>query len=340
MLHEAMLYTRDEGEKVDCCLCSHRCRIADQRYGVCGVRQNQAGILYTYVYGEAVAANVDPVEKKPLYHFLPGTNTFSIAAFGCNFRCDFCQNWRISQVSKEKGDQVPVFRLSPEEIIENTKALECKSISYTYTEPTIFFEYAFDTARMAHENGLYNIFVSNGYMTQEALEVIHPHLDACNIDLKSFRDKFYRSTCKARLQPVLDMIRMVGESDIWIEITTLIVPGSNDSREELTDIASFIARIDPAIPWHISRFFPSYKATGTGSTPLEKMLEAYEIGKAQGLLFVYTGNIPGESMDITCPNCRKTVLKRQYGTGIMEMHMEHGRCSTCGREIPGVFVDS
>ncbi len=337
MLHEAMLYTRGKDDRVDCFLCSHRCRIADQRYGICGVRRNQGGTLYTYAYGEAVAANVDPVEKKPLYHFLPGTNTFSIAAFGCNFRCDFCQNWRISQVTKEKGNEIPGYLLSPEEIVEDARKLECRSISYTYTEPTIFFEYAFDTARIARDSGLYNIFVSNGYMTPEAFSTIHPHLDACNVDLKSFRDEFYRKTCRARLQPVLDTIKLLGESDVWTEITTLIIPGANDSREELTDIASFIAQTDPSIPWHISRFFPAYKSTATGPTPIEKMLEAYEIGKRQGLHFIYTGNVPGESMDINCPNCRITVLKRGPGAETVARNLQNGRCANCGREIQGVF---
>ncbi len=337
MIREAMLYEREEGQKVRCRLCSHRCRISEDRFGFCGVRQNRDGILYTHVYGEVIAAQVDPIEKKPLYHFLPGTDSYSIATIGCNFRCDFCQNWSISQVSSREERIQWGKMLSSEEIVANARQQGCRSISYTYTEPTIFFEYAYDTARLAKDRGLMNVFVSNGYMTGEALSTIHPVLDACNIDLKSFRDRFYRSTCKARLKPVLESIERIGGSDIWMEITTLVVPGLNDSREELADIAKFIAGVNPAIPWHISRFYPAYRTSQTRATPEEKLREAREIGTSHGLQHVYLGNVAGEYGDIICPNCSKTVVKRQAGMREVAVHIEEGRCPFCGHRVAGVF---
>ena len=336
MIREAMLYERQEGGRVRCRLCSHRCRISDGRFGFCGVRQNRGGTLYTHVYGEVIAADVDPVEKKPLYHFLPGTTTYSIATVGCNFRCGFCQNWTISQAPQEREETIGGTPLSPGEIVDNALDRGCRSISCTYTEPTIFFEYAHD-ARLAHEHGLPTIFVSNGYMTEEALAAIHPWLDACNIDLKSFRDRFYRTTCKARLKPVLDTIERIGKSDIWMELTTLVVPGLNDSPEELRDIARFIAAIDPGIPWHIIRFFPAYHADQTEATPVEKLREAYRIGVSEGLYHVYLGNVPGESADVVCPRCLRIVVERRHGGTGPEIHVDRGRCAFCGRHIGGVF---
>lgn len=337
MIREAMLYERQEGGRVRCHLCSHRCRISDSRFGFCGVRQNRGGTLYTHVYGEVIAADVDPVEKKPLYHFLPGTTTYSIATVGCNFRCGFCQNWTISQAPQEKEETIGGTPLSPGEIVDNALDRGCRSISFTYTEPTIFFEYAHDTARLAHEHGLPTIFVSNGYMTEEALAAIHPWLDACNIDLKSFRDRFYRTTCKARLKPVLDTIERIGKSDIWMELTTLVVPGLNDSPEELRDIARFIAAINPGIPWHIIRFFPAYHTDQTEATPVEKLREAYRIGVSEGLYHVYLGNVPGESADVVCPRCSRIVVERRRGGTALEIHVDRGRCAFCGRHIGGVF---
>ncbi len=337
MIREAMLYERQEGGRVHCRLCSHRCRISDGRFGFCGVRRNREGTLYTHAYGEAVAANADPVEKKPLYHFLPGTTTFSVATMGCNFRCGFCQNWAISQAPLEGEETIGGTPLSPEEIVDNALDRGCRSISYTYTEPTIFFEYAYDTARLAHDRGLLNIFVSNGYMTEEALAAIHPWLDACNIDLKSFRDEFYRTTCKARLKPVLDTIERIGKSDIWMELTTLVVPGLNDSPKEIRDIARFIAAIDPGIPWHISRFFPAYHADRTGATPVEKLRDARRIGVSEGLHHVYLGNVPGESGDIVCPRCFRIVVERRDGGTAPEIHVDRNRCAFCGQHIGGVF---
>ncbi|UCE23101.1 MAG: AmmeMemoRadiSam system radical SAM enzyme, partial [Candidatus Aminicenantes bacterium] len=310
MIKEAMLYQTLPEQKVSCFLCNHKCQIADSKYGICGVRQNKEGKLYTHVYGEVIAAHVDPIEKKPLYHFLPGTTSFSIATIGCNFRCPFCQNWSISQVNKRKDSGLSGHTLLPKDVVSAAEKYGCRSISYTYTEPTIFYEYAYDTARLASERGLANVFVTNGFMTAEALEAFHPYLNACNVDLKSFREEFYKDICKGHLQPVLDSIRLMKKLDIWVEVTTLVVPGQNASTEELKRIAHFIAKTDPDIPWHLSRFHPDYEFTDTPATPIEVLRKARSLGEEEGLRHVYIGNVYGESENTQCPSCGKVLLRR------------------------------
>lgn len=289
MKHSAMFFNKLDNNNVECFLCSHCCRIAPENYGTCRQRKNIGGDLYTYAYGDIVAANIDPIEKKPLYHFLPGSKTFSIAAAGCNFKCGFCQNWQISQAGENKDSASKPFK--PEEIVDAAIQSGCASIAYTYTEPTIFFEYSYDTSKIAKEKGLSNVYVTNGYMSKEALQAISPYLDAANIDLKSFSDEFYQKVCKARLQPVLDTIKRMNDLGIWIEITTLLVPGMNDSEEELKNIAGFIAGINNAIPWHVSRFHPDYNFNDIPITPIESMERAKRIGLAAGLKHVYLGNV-------------------------------------------------
>ena len=334
MIKEALLYEKLDGKKVQCHLCAHGCIIAPERLGICKVRKNIGGRLQTLVYAETVAANVDPIEKKPLYHFLPGSNAFSIATPGCNFKCGFCQNWQISQAPnidiKLKGRT-----LSPQEVVKQALANKCRSISYTYTEPTIFFEYAYDTAKIAKENGLYNNFVTNGYMSGQALEMIRPYLDAANVDLKSFRDDFYKNICKARLQPVLDSIALMKKLNIWVEVTTLIIPGQNDSPQELTDIAGFISSLGKDIPWHISRFHPDYQFTDYEPTSIEVLRRAKDIAKNAGLRYVYLGNVLDEP-DTLCYNCQKPLIKRVYFS-IEQENIKQGRCSFCGTRIDGVF---
>lgn len=289
MKHEAMFYRESAQGAVECFLCNHRCLIADNGYGICGQRKNISNKLYTYAYGEVVAKNIDPIEKKPLYHFLPGTKTFSIATAGCNFKCGFCQNWQISQLGH--GENIASSALSPEEAVQAAIASGCASISYTYTEPTIFFEYSYDIAMIAKEKGLCNIYVTNGYMGTEAIEAIGPYLDAANIDLKSFRDDFYRQVCNARLGPVLDTIKAMKSLGIWIEITTLLLAGLNDSEDELRQIAEFIAKTDRNIPWHISRSHPDYKYQQIRPVSLALMKKAESIGKSAGLEHVHLGNV-------------------------------------------------
>jgi pyruvate formate lyase activating enzyme len=334
MLREALFWEKLEGQRGQCHLCAHECRIPVAEFGICGVRQNVRGVLYTLAYGQVVAANVDPIEKKPLYHFLPGSLSFSVATTGCNFKCGFCQNWHISQ-APINGDDTPRRTLMPEQIVAAAKKNNCRSISYTYTEPTIFFEYAFDTARLAREEGLYNVFVTNGYMTRQALETIRPYLDAANVDLKSFRDSSYRTLCKARLQPVLATIAAMKELGIWLEVTTLVVPGENDSDEELGQIARFLAGVDPDIPWHISQFHPDYRFQGHQVTPLGTLKRAKELGKEAGLRYVYLGNVR-EGTDTHCPQCREVVVERGY-MGLNRLPLQAGCCPACGTRIRGVW---
>ncbi len=336
MIKEAMLYSPLEDGKVSCVLCSHRCQVAEGKFGICGVRQNKGGKLFTQVYGEVIAAHVDPIEKKPLHHFLPGTTSFSIATIGCNFRCPFCQNWQISQVSKRKGEGLAGQNLLPADVVAAAKARGCRSISYTYTEPTIFFEYAYDAAKLATKEGLANIFVTNGYMTEEALTAIKPYLNACNVDLKSFREEFYKEMCQAHLQPVLDSIRLMRKLGIWVEVTTLVIPGVNDGEEELRNAARFITETGADIPWHVSRFHPDYKYTDSHPTPVETLRKAYAAGKKEGLHHIYVGNVLGESEDTHCPTCGKTVIRRQ-GYFISDYKLKDSSCPYCGTLVAGVF---
>jgi pyruvate formate lyase activating enzyme len=334
-MHKAVLWERAE-DSIHCFLCSHQCRIAPGGFGFCGVRQNLGQELVTFAYGKVIAANVDPIEKKPLYHFLPGTTSYSVATIGCNFHCGFCQNWEISQPSEQGGAGEAGAPMAPAEIVENARKKGCRSISYTYTEPTIFFEYALDTCRLAKENGLANVFVTNGYMTPEAVEMARPYLDAANVDLKSFRDDFYREACAGSLEPVLESIRRMRASGIWVEVTTLVIPGRNDSPEELSDIAGFLAGVDADIPWHISRFYPNYKFDGIGPTPEETLKEARRIGFAAGLKYVYVGNVYGWGNDTECASCRGTLVKREVFS-VTQNNVAEGACRKCGAPVPGRF---
>lgn len=332
MTKEAMLYEKLDNNLVHCYLCGHQCRIADGKFGFCGVRQNKAGKLNTHVWGEVIASHVDPIEKKPFYHFLPGSSSYSIATIGCNFRCGFCQNWEISQASKEAGFDMNSYELRPEEVVREAKRNGCKSISYTYTEPTIFFEYAYDTAKLAKGQGLYNNFVTNGFMSREAIEIIRPYLDAANVDLKFFKESSYRDICKGRLQPVLDSIKLMKELGIWIEITTLVIPGLNDSKEELGSIAEFIAGVSRDIPWHVSAFHPDYKYTNFPATPVETLRSAYRIGKDNNLKFVYLGNV-SEETNTLCPECGFLLIRRKYFS-VTENNIKAGKCPKCNAAIP------
>ncbi|MFP4349264.1 MAG: AmmeMemoRadiSam system radical SAM enzyme [Thermodesulfobacteriota bacterium] len=339
MIKEAMLYEKAEGKednRVHCFLCNHQCKISDSKFGVCRVRQNRDGMLYTHVYGETIAANIDPIEKKPLYHFLPGSSSFSIATKGCNFQCGFCQNWQISQTSKD-GSDLAGRPFSPADIVNRAKGEDCQSIAYTYTEPTIYFEYAYDTAELAHRSGVYNVFVTNGYMTAEAIKTIQPYLDGANVDLKSFQDDFYRKTCNGKLQPVLNTIRLMRELDIWVEVTTLVVPGQNDDPKELKDIAEFIADVDTDIPWHISRFHPDYKVRDGGATPVQTLQKAKSLGREAGLKYIYVGNVMGEDRDTDCPECGETLIRREYFAPSQIRVTDDSNCPSCGEHIAGVF---
>jgi pyruvate formate lyase activating enzyme len=336
---EATLFERLEKNRVRCNLCAHHCVIADGKRGVCQVRENQEGTLYTLVYGRTISQHVDPVEKKPLYHFYPGSTAYSIATPGCNFRCQWCQNWEISQMPRER-DLINGHKASPEQIVAATQRAGCQSIAYTYTEPTIFFEYAYDTARLAHAVGLANLYITNGYMTVEMLETFHPYLDAANVDLKAFRKKTYHRYVGAGLQPVLDSMKAMKRLGIWLEVTTLVIPGINDDSAELRDAARFVAQeLGVNTPWHISRFFPAYKMTDVPPTPLATLQRARHIGLEEGLRYIYVGNIPDvRGQDTVCPECGCLLIQRQ-GNWIAENKIRGGRCPTCGTSIAGVWTE-
>jgi len=333
-MKEARLYQKLPGGKVRCHLCSHRCLIPEGGKGLCAVRQNQNGVLYSLVYAKVIAQNVDPIEKKPLFHFLPGSLSFSISTAGCNFRCEFCQNWDISQITKGPEGQVIGEELPPEEVAKRALENGCSSIAYTYTEPTIFFEYAYETGKIARKKGLKNIFVTNGYQTPETIKEMTKFADAANIDLKGFSDDFYQKICGARLDPVLKAIKLMHLAGIWVEITTLVVPSQNDSDKELTQIAEFIAGISHNIPWHISRFHPDYKMQDNRPTPLETLEKAYQIGKKAGLKYVYLGNVVTENRENTyCPKCGNLAIRRVgYDTEILGVS-EKGKCAKCGEDL-------
>ncbi len=335
-MKEAYLFEKLEENKVRCNLCNHRCVISEGKKGICAVRENQSGMLVTLVYDKIIAAHIDPIEKKPLFHFLPGSTSFSIATAGCNFRCRFCQNYEISQLPHDYhriiGENIP-----PDAIVAYAIKNGAKSISYTYTEPTVYFELALDTARIASQKGLKNVFVSNGYMTEECLKEIHPDLHAANIDLKAFNNKFYKELCGARLEPVLKTIETMKKMGIWVEVTTLIIPGHNDSEAELKEIARFLVSIDPNIPWHVTRFYPTYRLTNASPTPVKTLQRAREIGLNEGLRYVYTGNIPSNDGENTyCHNCGKPLIKRE-GFYVSQLDIKDGLCIYCGTNIPGIW---
>jgi len=334
-MQEAMFYEELPENRVRCGLCRFRCLIADGARGHCGVRENQDGILYSLVYGKLCAENVDPIEKKPLFHFQPGSRSYSIATVGCNFQCQHCQNYEISQI----GQETPIRGIArtPAEVVKKAVAHGCASIAYTYTEPTIFFEFAYDTARLAHEAGLKNIFVTNGYITPAALASIAPWLDAANIDLKGFSESFYRDIVHARLSEVLDSIITYRQSGIWLELTTLIIPGLNDDEKELQELASFIVtNLGIDTPWHVSQFYPTYKLTDRPRTPLATLRKAREIGRSAGLRYVYEGNVPGEGGENTwCPSCGALLIER-YGFAIGINRIRNGVCPDCGTAIVGI----
>ena len=334
-MREAMFYEKQDNKFVRCFLCSHRCTIPESKKGICNVRLNKDGVLYTLVYGNLVSEAIDPIEKKPLYHFHPGSLAYSIATPGCNFKCKNCQNFEISQVTNGKEIITREFT-KPEDLISAAKKYDCLSIAYTYTEPTIFFEYAFDTAILAHESGLKNIFVTNGYITEEALIKISPFLDGANIDLKSFSDNFYRKNCGAELQPVLDSIKLYKKLGIWIEITTLVIPTLNDTEEEFKGIADFIKNLGAETPWHISAFHPTYKMLELPRTPSSTLRKARKIGYELGLKYIYTGNVPGDEGENTyCFNCGEILIKR-YGFQLANKKIENGKCPRCNTKIDGI----
>jgi pyruvate formate lyase activating enzyme len=336
-MKEALLYRTLPGEDVRCELCPHSCLIRPGARGICGVRENRNGTLHSLVYGRAIAVHVDPIEKKPLFHVHPGSLAFSVATVGCNLKCEFCQNADLSQLHPGENVSIPGRSLQPEVLVRLALQEHSRSIAYTYTEPTVFFEYALDTAIAAKEQGLLNIFVTNGYVSHAAIDRIRPYLDACNVDLKSFSEDFYRRLTGARLAPVLKALEHLREAGIWIEVTTLLIPGFNDSDDELAAMAGFlVGRLGPDTPWHVSRFFPHHRMATTPATPISRLRRAAVLGAEAGLRYIYIGNAPGEAgEDTICPTCGETVVRR-VGFRVVSNLLRDGSCPTCKLEIPGI----
>ncbi len=324
---------------VRCGVCAHRCLVRPGRTGICGVRENRDGTLYSTVFGEAVAVHVDPIEKKPLFHVAPGSRAYSIATAGCPFHCLFCQNWEIAQAPR-LGLEVPSRRLPPERAVGEAVSMGAGSIAYTYVEPTVFLEYALDIARRARAAGLLNLFVTDGYATPEAIGLLAPVLDAANVDLKSFRDDFYRRRCGARLAPVLEALEAYRAAGVWLEVTTLVIPGENDDEGELRELAGWlVARLGPETPWHVSRFYPAFRMTETPQTPLATLRRVAEIGQEAGLRHVYVGNAPELGLEDThCAGCGAVLLSRR-GYRLVRHLADDGSCPSCGRSLAGRALD-
>jgi pyruvate formate lyase activating enzyme len=335
-MKEAMCYSHLTEGEIRCNLCKHRCRIKEGKRGICGARENRDGNLYSLVYGKIVAEHIDPVEKKPLFNFMPGSRAFSVGTVGCNFHCRHCQNFDISQYPQEHGGEVIGQDRTPEKIVGFAKAAQCEAIAYTYTEPTIFYEFAYDTAILAHKEGIKNVYVSNGYMSREAARKIAPHLDAINVDLKAFTNGFYKSVCGARLKPVLETIPLMKELGVWVEVTTLTIPGLNDAEEEIRDIARFVKNVGPEVPWHVTQFYPAYKLLDVPPTPVATLRRAREIGLEEGLRYVYEGSVPGEGGENTYCYACKTCLIERSGFVLKKNRLQDAKCPECGTRIDGV----
>jgi len=321
---------------VRCVACAHRCLIRPGRLGICGVRENCDGKLVSLVFGQAVAANADPIEKKPLFHVYPGSVAFSIATKGCNFHCRNCQNWEISQATHD-GLAVPSAALPPSRVVASALACGARSIAYTYTEPTVFIEYVLETATLAQESGLANVLVTNGYQTREALDLLAPFVAAANVDLKSFDDRFYRRMLGARLDPVLETLVGMRKRGIWVEVTTLLIPGHNDDEAALRALTRWIAaELGPETPWHVSRFFPTYRLTDVPATPVATIERAVEIGREEGLRHVYAGNVRGGDDATRCAGCGMTLIVRHGFQAVATAALAGGGCKACGRPLAGV----
>jgi len=330
---DSKLWEKLEKNKARCLTCSHYCLIQPGKRGICGVRENKKGRIYSMVYGRAIAVNIDPIEKKPFFHFLPGTKSLSAAAVGCNFRCNNCVNWPISQFPKIDEKKISGEDWPPSKLVKMAMDNKCPSISYTYTEPTVFAEYALDAMKLAKNYKLKNTWVSNGYMSAECIELIAPYTDAANIDLKSYHDKFYRSNCGGTLAPVLEALKLLKRKNVWLEITTLIIPGLTDDIKMLQKIAEFIYdKLGAETPWHIAQFTPAYKLPHLDITPAETVKRICDMGRKSGLKYVYARNVPGTYLEDTyCFNCKQLMIDRE-AYSVMRFDKK-GKCANCGENL-------
>jgi len=332
---EARYYKKLPDREIECTLCPHQCKLGDKERGYCGDRENQGGIYYTLVYGKACAVHIDPIEKKPLFHFLPGTNALSIAAAGCNVNCKFCQNWEISQVRPE---QVRHHDFPPSQVVKSAQTNRCPTIAYTYTEPVVFYEYVYDTAVEGRRQGVKSVVISGGFINPEPLQELTKVVEAIKIDLKAFSQDFYTKYVRGKLKPILEAIKIVHQSPAWLEIVYLVIPTLNDSPQEIKKMCRWIKQeIGPDVPLHFSRFYPMYLIKNLPPTPISTLERCWQIAINEGLHYVYIGNVPGHKEESTfCPQCHQAVIKR-IGYQIENINLKDGRCKFCGHSIPGIW---
>lgn len=335
-MKEAKWWKRLENGKVECHLCPRNCTIAEGKLGFCTTRQNKEGILYSMVYGKPCAVNIDPIEKKPLYHFYPDTQILSIGTTGCNLACKFCQNWSMSRA---KVSDVRTQELSPEKAVQTATANNCPGIAYTYNEPAVWAEYAMDIAKLARQEGIKSVMVTNGYIQQEALHDLYQWIDAANVDLKSIRPEFYRELTQAELEPVLNTLKELKAMGVWLEVTNLIIPTVNDADEELKELCKWVVdNLGDGVPIHFSAFHPTYKMKDKPRTSVGKLEQARSIAKDIGLKYVYVGNVSSDSLNTYCPNCGEILIKRSW-MGTTKNRLEGSSCPKCGTKIDGRFLD-
>ncbi|MEM4263567.1 MAG: AmmeMemoRadiSam system radical SAM enzyme [Candidatus Woesearchaeota archaeon] len=334
-MQEALWYKRLKDNILQCSLCPRRCVIKDGETGFCGVRQNREGKLYSLVYGKATAVQIDPIEKKPLYHFLPGSAAFSIGTIGCTLICQHCQNWTTSQAKPGKWH---TYDLTPKEIVKKAVEEHCESIAYTYNEPTVFAEYALDTAKLAKKKGIKNIFVTNGFTNQESLKDICKHMDAANVDLKAFDNEFYKKYTGAWMEPILEALKTYQEKKVWLEITNLVIPKLNDDMEKIKQMIAWIKEnLGEDVPLHFSAFYPAYKLEDMPPTSAATLIEARKLAMNTGLHYVYIGNVTTTEEENTfCPKCKKLLIERSY-YNILQNRIKDGKCPECGHKIAGVW---
>ena len=333
--HEARFWEKLADRKVKCVLCPRECEVADVERGYCGVRENLGGDYQTLVYGTLCSANIDPIEKKPLFHYLPGTTAFSIATAGCNIECKFCQNWQISQFRPEQVDSVEV---PPERLTASCRARGCPTIAYTYSEPVIFYEYMYDTAALARTQGIGSVMISNGYIQEKPLRELCRHLTGVKIDFKAFSEKFYAESCAGELKPVLKTLEILKDIGIWFELVVLVIPTLNDSPDETKQMSKWVLKhLGPDVPMHFTRFHPTYRMTNLPRTPVSTLARCRDIALDEGVHYVYAGNVPMHPGENTyCHHCR-TELIRRVGFRVASNRIDRGRCPECSTSIPGVW---